>query len=285
MSTDRPIVVGIDGTMEARDAARWSAAEAMRRGAPVLLLHAMVPGDYAGTSHKKPEKLASDWLEQAAADVRAVWPGAPVSARLCDGPAEAELVHQSTHAALVVIGTRGFGRPLESLTDSPAITIARHVECPLVTVPHDRPAPPDGAVVVGVDGSSVSEQATGFAFEEAKLRHCPLVAVHTWSDVALEDDHAVARRVGSWQRIREEEKLLLADRLAGWQRKYPDVHVLRVVTQDRPVRSLLEHAAGAQLLVVGSRGRGGYEGMLLGSTSQALLYSCPCPLAVVRHTR
>jgi nucleotide-binding universal stress UspA family protein len=70
--------------------------------------------------------------------------------------------------------------------------------------------------------------------------------------------------------------------LAGWQEKYPDVRVDRVVLRDRPVRALLRLAENAQLLVVGSHGRGGFSGMLLGSTSQALVYHSPCPLAVVR---
>jgi nucleotide-binding universal stress UspA family protein len=73
-----------------------------------------------------------------------------------------------------------------------------------------------------------------------------------------------------------------AERLAGWQEKYPDVTVRRVVTRDRPARSLLEQAKEAQLVVVGSRGRGGFEGSLLGSTSQAVVHHSPCPVAVVR---
>ena len=64
--------------------------------------------------------------------------------------------------------------------------------------------------------------------------------------------------------------------------KYPEVSVRRVVVRDRPVRQLLEQAQDAQLLVVGSRGHGGVSGMLLGSTSQALIYHAPCPLLVAR---
>jgi nucleotide-binding universal stress UspA family protein len=70
--------------------------------------------------------------------------------------------------------------------------------------------------------------------------------------------------------------------LAGWREKYPDVGVERVVTEDPPARSLLHHARGARLLVVGSRGHGPVAGMLLGSTSQALVHHSPCPVAVVR---
>ncbi|MBY8854424.1 universal stress protein, partial [Saccharothrix sp. MB29] len=74
----------------------------------------------------------------------------------------------------------------------------------------------------------------------------------------------------------------LAERLAGWQEKYPDTPVDRVVVHDRPARALLDAARTAQLVVVGSRGLGGFAGMLLGSTSQALVHHAPCPLAVVR---
>jgi nucleotide-binding universal stress UspA family protein len=84
--------------------------------------------------------------------------------------------------------------------------------------------------------------------------------------------------------VQDDEQRLLAERLAGWQQEYPDVAVARVVTRDRPVRSLLQAAGAAQLVVVGSRGRGGFAGMLLGSTSHALTYHCPCPLVVVRDT-
>ncbi|HEY3263439.1 MAG TPA: universal stress protein, partial [Pseudonocardiaceae bacterium] len=77
-----------------------------------------------------------------------------------------------------------------------------------------------------------------------------------------------------------DERRLLAERLAGWQQEDPDVPVERVLTRDRPVRSLLQVAQTAQL-VVGSRGRCGFAGMLLGSTSHALIHHCPCPLVVV----
>ena len=76
--------------------------------------------------------------------------------------------------------------------------------------------------------------------------------------------------------------MLLGHRLAGYAERYPDVQVTRVVTRDRPVRALVDAAKGAQLLVVGSHGRGGFKGMLLGSTSRALLQSAPCPMMVVR---
>jgi nucleotide-binding universal stress UspA family protein len=123
------------------------------------------------------------------------------------------------------------------------------------------------------------------ALEEASLRGADLIAVHTWLDYASDVAYATARPfVVDWNAVEIREREMLAERLAGWQEKYPDVSVRRVVSRGRPVRGLLEQATEARLLVVGSRGRGGFGGMLLGSTSQALVYHAPCPLLVVRPT-
>jgi nucleotide-binding universal stress UspA family protein len=136
--------------------------------------------------------------------------------------------------------------------------------------------------VVGVDGSPVGEAAIEFAFEQASRLNAPLMAVHAWSDMVPAATFAVVPHAVDWAQIQTAELQLLCERLAGWQEKYPDVRVDRIVTQDRPAHSLLEQARDAQLVVVGSRGRGGVTGLLLGSTSQALLHHAPCPVAVVR---
>jgi nucleotide-binding universal stress UspA family protein len=115
----------------------------------------------------------------------------------------------------------------------------------------------DGPVVVGVDLSPESDPAIGFAFEEAAGSGVPLVAAHAGEQS-------------------------LNTRMSGWLVKYPDVAVEQVVVQERPIPVLLELGQRAGLLVIGSRGRGGFAGMLLGSTSQALIHHAPCPVAVVR---
>ncbi len=115
-------------------------------------------------------------------------------------------------------------------------------------------------MVVGVDLSPESDPAIAFGFEEAAASRVPLVAA-----MALADDQSS-----------------LTTRMSGWLEKYPDVAVEQVVTGERPIPSLLGLGERAGLLVVGSRGRGGFAGMLLGSTSQALVHHAPCPVAVVR---
>ncbi len=107
------------------------------------------------------------------------------------------------------------------------------------------------------------------------------MAVHTWMDVAL----GSAWEVVEWAQIQAEEHTLLTERLADLQARYPDVPVQRVVTRDRPANTLLDEAKNAQLVVVGSRGRGGFRGLFLGSTSQALIYHSPCPVAVIPLAR
>jgi nucleotide-binding universal stress UspA family protein len=139
-------------------------------------------------------------------------------------------------------------------------------------------------VVVGVDGTPVGEAAIAFAFAEASARGADLVAVHAWTDLLLETAFAAGAAALDFTPLEQEAEALLGERLAGWQEKYPEVRVTRQVSRERASRALLRCAEDAALVVVGSRGRGGFRGLLLGSTSQHLLHHAPCPVAVVRTT-
>ena len=279
------VVAGVDGSGAGRRAAAWAARHAASRGLSLRLVHALrlpaLDRDNPLTGYdvtcERLRELAVRWLAQAERAARDAVPDLLVRTALVVGEPVAVLRDQSRDADLLVLGAG----PAGPRTGRIAVTLAAHGSCPLVVVPL-RTATPRGPVVVGVDGSPASESALGFAFAEAAARGCALVAVHTWSDAQGLGVPGLSDADRDWTAVRAGEHRLLAERLAGWHEQYPDVPVRRVVTLDRPARSLAAEAAHARLLVVGTRGRGGFQGMLLGSTSQALLHQPPCPVAVVR---
>jgi nucleotide-binding universal stress UspA family protein len=148
-----------------------------------------------------------------------------------------------------------------------------------------RPGDPhtNGPVVVGIDGSLASESAIAFAFDAAALRGAPLIAVHAWTDPALDGPvPAYSAVIVDPQPIAESEGALLAEQLAGWAGKYPDVPVQQVLAHDRPAPALLKYAGTAQLIVVGTRGHGRLASVLLGSTGHALISHAACPVVIAR---
>jgi nucleotide-binding universal stress UspA family protein len=152
-----------------------------------------------------------------------------------------------------------------------------------VAVIHPDDPPVDGPVVVGVDGSPTSEAAIAFAFESAELLGAPLIAVHSWTDRNLDGPVISSMAVVvDPERIARCESILLAERLAGWAEKFPDVSVRPSVVHELPTPALLEYARTARLIVVGSRGHSQIGGLLLGSTSQALIARSTSPVVVVR---
>jgi nucleotide-binding universal stress UspA family protein len=290
MTADRslPVVVGIDGSPSALDAVRWAAREAARRSTTVQLISAF---GWLETRHLHDHGLGVRYREtllgrtreevSAAAEAAAeAAPGIEISQRVIDGFPIPLLVASSRRAGLVVIGDRGLGGFTGLLVGSVAIGLVARAECPVVVVRGERSSNA-GPVVVGIDGSPISEAALAFAFEAAVTRKVPLVAVHAWTDSVLE---AAVAPLLDWDAIEADEHRVLAKRLAGWGGKYPDAEVRRVVVRDRPAHALIEQATAtaAQLVVVGSHGRGSAAGLVLGSVSHAVLHHSPCPVAVVR---
>ena len=290
MDTQQPVVVGVDGTESSQRAVRWGAMEASRRRVPLRLVTAFGWPSERYVGHPR---IAKNYRGQLLDQVRGELAGAAAIAALAAPHIKIEqqltvgypipvLMGEAEHAVLVAVGDRGAGGIEGAIAGSVALGLAAHAPCPVVVVPgseRDLPAVPAPPVVVGVDGSPTSESAIAFAFECASVRNAPLVAVHTWLDRTA---GPTLEPMLDWAAIEAEERQVLAQRLAGWADKYPDVRVEHVVTLDRPAASLLKHAAAAQLVVVGSRGRSRFTARVLGSVSNALVHRCPCPLAVVR---
>jgi nucleotide-binding universal stress UspA family protein len=288
-TTRQQIVVGVDGSASALQAARWAGDEAARRHLPVRVVHAVSPPALSYGAGVRPPDGFSEvlqtqgrrWLADADAAIRAGHPGTEVHAELMPGSPVAGLLEASADARLVVLGSRGLGGFSGMLTGSTVVAMVARGRCPVVVVRGGGRE--NGPVVVGVDGSPANEPAIAVAFDEASSRGTDLVAVHSWLSLSAGTAHTFGRQLlDDFDSVEANERELLAERLAGWQEKYPDVAVRRVVARDHPVRCLLDHSADARLLVIASRGHGGFSGMLTGSTSQALIHHATCPLLVVQ---
>lgn len=296
MNANPPIVVGVDGSAPSSNAVRWAARAAALRGAPLVLLTTQLgayssgdfglPADFVAAEEIANKNRLSRAAELAATAAQGIG-SLEVQTALQDGPAIVALLDRSRSARMVVVGSRGLGEFTGGLVGSVSSAVVTHASCPVVVL-HELPGPEgptlDGPVVVGVDGSKASVAAIGAAFEEASLRGADLVAVHAWTDMNLAAVYGLYSNEAhaDWAALETGQHAVLAESMAGWGEQHPDVTVRQVVVEDRPVRNLLQQAEHAQLLVVGSRGRGGFTSMLLGSTSRTLLHSVTRPLMVVR---
>jgi nucleotide-binding universal stress UspA family protein len=178
------------------------------------------------------------------------------------------------------MGAQGSGRWPGRLLGSVSSALLRHAQCPVAVIHEDPPMAGAGQapVVVGIDGSPASELATAIAFDEASRRHVSLVAVHAWSDLDVSEWPEL-----DWPATQSMAEEVLSERLAGRQEQYPDVEVIRVVVQAQPARRLVEESERAQLVVVGSRGRGGFAGMLVGSVGETVAQMARVPVIVARE--
>jgi nucleotide-binding universal stress UspA family protein len=285
----RPIIVGVDGSDESLVGLSWAVREAVREHRSLRLVHAWevpVPGYVpVPASVDLVREAAESVLTDAVTKAEEWAPELDVEGRLAHGPAGRVLVDQGAEGAMVVVGSHGRGGFARLLLGSSSAVVAAHASVPVVvTRGTDRAEAWRAApVVVGVDGSEVSEAAIEFAFQAASRRGHGLVAVHAWAqpDPLVDEAYAVLSEASTRQ---TEARLAVAESLAGWRDKYPDVEVSEVIADGHPVDALLEESkrTHAALVVVGCRGRGGFTGLLLGSVSRGVLHHAVCPVAVVR---
>ena len=288
------IVVGVDESPGA-STLRWAAREAVLRKVPLTLVHAR-PTPVSGSSARIWTTAPTlDELRQSHADearqmlsnaIKVIEDGTDggdlpaINSELLYSAPVPTLVHLSKEAQMVVVGC---GRHADSgggLRGSVATGLVHRAHCPVAVI-HDEDSGslPSAQlpVLVGIDGSAGSQLATGIAFVESSCRHVDLVALHAWHD----GDTSTMPTM-EWSGLQSRAHQVLAEGLAGWQDCYPDVTVRRIVVYNDPARHLLEKSCSAQLLVVGSRGRGGYPGMMLGSVSTAVVNEVGIPVIVAR---
>jgi nucleotide-binding universal stress UspA family protein len=307
MSTPRPIIAGVDGSHSSLAAAHYAAALARRHAAPLHLVYAYSLPYYdhglsAGLDSyafidDQPEAAGEAILAEIAEQLGKEFPDL-VDVRtktICANPAFA-LIEQSRTAGVTVVGSRGIGGFAEMLLGSVSAQVAAHGYGPVVVVrppiadriiepgPEQRPGPPSllGPVLVGFDGSPAAGAALRFAAAEAAQRGVPLIVAHVyWSQVwsgerDLGADPSLLAEKKAWQ--------LLQDAVVPVRARYPDLDVeLRPIHSMNPGYSLVEASRDVALVVTGSRGHGGFTGLLLGSVSRNLVHHGHCCVAVV-HT-
>lgn len=283
------ILVAVDGSSESDAAVRWATHEAQLRDLPITLAHVVVPVVTSWPVRSLQAEF-NEWQEDNARQVLAqahkMLQSTLGESELPDVRTEVlhdyavpGLVSAAKTAEMIVVGSRGLGAFGRAVLGSVSSGVLHHARCPVAIVHADEAQSPDATspVLLGIDGSPASEAATALAFEEASRRHVELVVLHAWSDVG------VFPMLGmDWHEYEDEGHEILGERLAGWQEQYPDVVVRRRIVCDRPARWLIEESQQAQLVVVGSHGRGGFPGMLLGSVSSAVAQSAKTPVIVVR---
>jgi nucleotide-binding universal stress UspA family protein len=277
------VVVGYNGRDHSRVALAWGAAEAERRDLPLLVLFAanypgMTGAPGPGLLHRDPGALdaAEEVTARGVAEASEARPGLRLAgATEVTSPAQA-LVDASGSAALIVLGSRGYGRLAGTLLSSVAFAVAARAACPVEVVKDEvtgTPVGPGHRVVVGTDGSAEATAAVRYAAARAAAGTAPLEVVtctggHQVSDVDEQELSAAARRI--------------ADLAAQAAREAQPGLTVSVRVEDCPAEdTLVAASADAGLVVVGTRGRGAFEGLLLGSVSHAVIHGARCAVAVV----
>ena len=290
-TTHDGILVGVDGSPPAKVAVDWAAREASMRDLPLSIIF-IAPSPLVSPDTPLPADLdervkehGREVLRDARTTAEEATEGSEpirIDTEIVEAAILPTLIDRSKDADMIVVGCRGLGAIARRLLGSVSSGLVQHAHCPVAVI-HDEdpmmPQPAEAPVAVGIDGSAASERAAAIAFEEASRRGVELVAVHAWSDLSPFQWPGP----GSAELEKEAEETL-AERLAGWQERYPDVTVRRVVALDKPAHLLLEQSESAQLTVVGSHGRGGFAGMLLGSVSAAVVQSARMPVIVARQS-
>lgn len=281
------VVVGVDGSPLSQAAVSRGAHFASDRGLSLHVLHAFAPDlpmlGFGALSDRSVilthgQRLVGD----AAARAHAIDPDLTVTTACRDGFASQALISASSTAALLVIGAMGDGVFSRSGAGAVAMQVITHAKCPVLVVQHtqDGSPAPGGRVVVGIDGSQQSLRALDVAYREAVVTEGSLDVVHAWQASGAEDP--TLQSTSSWEDYEARLGGLIDAALAEHRAAGPEVKLEQAVVRDDPLRVLVDRSKGASLVVVGSRGSGGFPGLHVGSTALRLMGRSHAPILFTR---
>lgn len=283
------VVVGVDGTEHAVAAARWAAAMASKLGGTLRLVHAMPGVDEAllelATPTQEdagayPRQLGLAVLERAVEAVRRDHPRLRITRKLSHLSVEKALTESSRRAGMLVLANADVSPPAALALGSTTLAIARHSACPVVVWRGPFDAPNDRPIVVGIDDDDdASRAALATAFGLADLLEAPLRIVHATSGRRAVSDIDIAVLV-DWTDLEDGARQRLSSLAAPLSERWPAVRFTQLVGLGRPTNVILDHAASAQMVIVGSRGRGNLSSALSGSTGLGLLHHSVVPVVL-----
>jgi len=291
------IVVGYDGSEAAAVAVDWAAAEAQRRRCPLTVIHVidhieMTPAPIGVTpwlevSDEMIGRIAADGVTRARKNADSI----DVTPLAIFGHVAHALIEASHDAELVVLGTRGRGDVAAVMLGSVSLAVSTHARCPTVVIRGDSSLlpGPHRPVVVGVDDSPGAEAALYCAAETAADAGARLIVVSGYHPALLQVWTGIITSTadsqpdpGYLEDSRSAAEKVTADAARRARTAHPGLTVTEQVRQGAPASVITAATYQAGLAVVGSRGRGGFSGLLLGSVSHRLLHTALCPVSVVR---
>jgi nucleotide-binding universal stress UspA family protein len=292
--TRNRIVVGVDGSDGGRHALAWAVGEAARRSATLEAVHVWsapvaiaplgavaLPGDeeaFEEAAHATLDALVADVADEALAA------GVTIEEVVLQGHATTVLLERAEAADLLVVGSRGHGAFMGMLLGSIAHQCLHHATGPVAVVPLTAPVPADGLVVVGVDGSEEGWAAARWATEEAGIRDSRLLVVHGWWTPYAVPPVGLAIAPDDTLEFEEDARTMLRDMMDGIveQAACKPAEVVLEPVEEVAAKAIIDRSEGAGMVVVGSRGRGGFKGLLLGSVSQQVVHHAHCATVVIR---
>ena len=288
MSVHSAVSVAVDGSDQALQAVRWAAAAAQRLERRLDIVSVLPPvatvfGRLSMQSDEEAMTAAHQKAETAiavAAQTAVSVGSAPVEQRLIEGKPALALRAVSTRSHMLVVGRRGLGGVRGLLLGSVSTDLAANSDCPTVVVPSSG-GRDSGPVVVGFDGSPSADAALERAFDAAATLKTPLTVVHSYGGFTDEVFHGYSGQV--LENLRGNAEIAIATQIAEHSERRPDVEVTIDLTTEPPAERLAALSETAQLVVMGTRGRGGFRGLTLGSTSQAVLHVAQSPVMVVQN--